>query len=85
MILKITKQAERSYQKLSLIIQKKADKQFELLLSGYRHPSLRARKMSGGNKFEARIDLHYRFTFSIDEENVYILTVGMHDEGLGKK
>lgn len=85
MILKITKQAEKSYNKLSLIIQKKADKQFEHLLLDYRHPSLRARKMGGGDKFEARIDVHYRFTFTIDGENVFVLTIGMHDEGLGKK
>lgn len=41
--------------------------------------------MGGENCFEGRIDLHYRFTFVIDGENIYILTVGPHDEGLGKK
>lgn len=85
MTLKFTKQAEKDYQKLPLNIQKKADKQFKLFLSGYRHPSLRARKMSGGNRFEGRIDLQYRFTFTVEGENIYILTIGPHDEGLGKK
>lgn len=61
MILKFTKQAEKNYKKLPANIQKKADKQFASLLSDYRHPSLRARKMGGENCFEGRIDLHYRF------------------------
>ena len=51
----------------------------------YRHPSLRARKKGGENRYEARIDFHYRFTFIITGEDVFILSMGMHDEGLGKK
>lgn len=66
-------------------VQKKAHKQFSFLLINYRHPSLRTRKMGGENHFEGRVDLHYRFTFIIEEENIYILTIGPHDEGLGKK
>lgn len=85
MTLKFTKQAEKAYWKLQLPIQKKADKQFNFLIADYRHPSLRTGKMGGENKFEARIDLHYRFTFLIEGENIYILTIGMHDKGLGKK
>lgn len=85
MILKFTKQAEKSYQKLPINIQKKGNKQFAFLLSDYRHPSLRTRKMSGENKFEGRIDFHYRFTFTLDGETTYILTIGLHDEGLGRK
>ncbi len=42
-----SKNAEKSYSNLPLNIQKKADKQFLLLLSNYRHPSLRTRKMGG--------------------------------------
>ena len=85
MNLKVSKQAEKDYQKLPLILQKKADKQFTLLLIDYRHPSLRTRKMGGENKLEGRIDRKYRFTFLIEGEEIYILTVGPHDEGLGKK
>ncbi|MGI8419723.1 MAG: hypothetical protein ACR2LN_03700 [Candidatus Levyibacteriota bacterium] len=40
--------------------------------------------MSNGD-FEARIDYHYRFTFSISAEEIIILSIGPHDEGLGKK
>lgn len=85
MILKVTKQAEKDYKKLSLTIQKKTDKQFAILITDYRHPSLRARKKSGENKYEARIDYHYRFTFVVEGEDIFILSIGMHDEGLGKK
>lgn len=85
MILSFTKKAQRSYQKLPLSLQKKADKQFAYLISNYRHPSLRARKMGGQGSFEAKIDIHYRFTFQIEEDRIYILTIGPHDKGLGKK
>ena len=80
-----SKNAEKSYGRLPPNIQKKADKQFALLLSNYRHPSLRTRKMGVTNRFEARIDLHYRFTFELDSELVTLRTIGMHDVGLGKK
>jgi len=66
-------------------IQKKVHRQLILLLSDYRHPSLRARKMGGSEVFEARIDIHYRFTFQIVENQIFILVIGPHDEGLGKK
>lgn len=85
MILKFSKTAEESYKKLPLNIQKKADKQFLLLLSNYRHPSLRTRKMGSQGVFEGRIDIHYRFTFQVEGENIHILIVGPHDIGLGKK
>jgi len=41
--------------------------------------------MAGINRFEARIDLHYRFTFEIKDNDVILRTIGPHDEGLGKK
>jgi len=40
--------------------------------------------MAGESHFEGRVDKKYRFTFIVDKEDIYILTVGMHDEGLGK-
>lgn len=84
MIISFTKKAEKAYLNLPAKIQKKSDKQFLILTENYRQPSLRARKM-GGEIFEARIDIHYRFTFQIEGENIFILTIGPHDEGLGKK
>ena len=80
----LTKQAESSYRKLPLQIQKKVDKQLLLLVLNYRHPSLRARKMGGVGHYEARVDRRYRFTFVVDDEEIFVLTVGPYDEGLGK-
>ena len=85
MNIRFTKQADKDYKKLPIQIQKKADKQFIFLSSDYHHPSLNSRKMGGENKFEGRVDYKYRFTFLIEGEEIYILTVGLHDEGLGKK
>ena len=81
----VSPKAEKQLSKLPQSIQKKTHRQFAFLISDYRHPSLFSRKMGGQNIFEARIDIHYRFTFQIEEENIYILTIGPHDEGLGKK
>lgn len=77
--------AKKHLLKLPLNIQKKTEKQFSLLIENYHHPSLRTRKMGGGNIFEGSIDIHYRFRFQIEGENIYILTIGPHDVGLGKK
>lgn len=81
----VTPEAKKRLSKLPLNIQKKAEKQFTLLISDYRYPSLHTRKLGGGDVFEARIDLHYRFTFQVIGEEIYILTIGPHDVGLGKK
>lgn len=85
MKLTIAPEATEQLSKLPKQVQKKANKQFTFLLLNYRHPSLRTRKMGGANIFEARIDIHYRFSFQVEGENIYILTIGPHDVGLGKK
>lgn len=41
--------------------------------------------MGGGEIFEARIDIHYRFTFEITQDTITLRTIGPHDIGLGKK
>lgn len=85
MRLRYSQNAQRNYKNLPARLQLKADKQFQLLLINYRHPSLKTRKMSGENKFEGRIDRKYRFTFIIEGDAIFILSIGMHDIGLGKK
>jgi len=68
---------KRRITKFPVPIQKKIERQLIYLSEDVRHPSLHARKMSGNvNKYEARIDYHYRFTY---------LAAGPHDTGLGKK
>ncbi len=81
----LTEEADKNYRKLPARLQTKTDKQFLHLLNNRRHPSLRTKKMTGGDCFEGRIDYHYRFTFIISAETIFILSIGPHDEGLGKK
>ena len=80
----LSKEAEKSYAKLPFSIKKKADKQFNFLATNIKHPSLRVKKMQGLPFYEARIDYHYRFIFSIGATSITIITLGPHDEGLGK-
>ncbi|MBI3559008.1 cytotoxin [Candidatus Gottesmanbacteria bacterium] len=76
---------KKQYQKLPAQLRKKFDKQLKFLITDFRHPSLRTRKMGGEDKFEARLDHHNRFTYKIVDEEVFLLTIGPHDMGLGKK
>ena len=76
---------KKQHQRLPQSQQKKFAKQLAYLTADLRHPSLRSRKMAGANKFEARIDRHYRFTYIINLNEIWLLTIGPHDEGLGKK
>ena len=86
LIIQFSTAADKSYQNLPSQIRKKADKQLARIVIDIRYPSLRVKKMRGyHDKFEARIDSHYRFAFSIQGNILYIHTLGPHDEGLGKK
>lgn len=86
MRIRLQKRAEKSYLKLSPVIKEKANKKFLLLDKDINHPQLFSKKMKGFvNRWEVRIDYHYRFTFIVEKETIYILSVGMHDEGLGRK
>lgn len=73
------------YLKLPSTIQKKVDKTIVFLTSDLKYPSLRVKKMHGIDAYEARVDIHYRLTFSIVGDLLELYTVGMHDTGLGKK
>lgn len=84
MKIKFTKKAQKQFTKLPEKLKQKTRKQFHFLLDNYNHPSLRIRKMSGVGIFEARIDRGYRFTFMIIDSELFILSIGQHDEGLGK-
>ncbi|MBI5465015.1 type II toxin-antitoxin system RelE/ParE family toxin [Candidatus Gottesmanbacteria bacterium] len=77
--------ADKQLKKLPQVIDKKFIKQLTFLVSNPEHPSLRSKKMASENKFEARIDRHYRFTYLMTKDEVFIISVGPHDEGLGKK
>ncbi|MCL5746960.1 MAG: hypothetical protein M1277_01615 [Patescibacteria group bacterium] len=86
MIINFSNKAKKLYKKLPLTIKKKADKQLKFIRVNPNHPSLNVKKMQGfENRWEARIDLHYRFTFEKHEDIITLRTIGPHDEGLGKK
>ena len=85
MIIIVSPQAKKQLIKLPKNIQDKTRKQFHFLVNDYRHPSLKISKMKGRGVFEARIDIHYRFSFVVEDEQILVLTVGQHDKGLGKK
>ena len=80
-----TKKFKKQFKKFPLSLQKRFDIKLSLLLANPRHPSLRAKKMGGAEIFEARLTKHYRFTYQLMEGEVWLLTIGTHDEGLGKQ
>lgn len=85
MKVEFTKPAANQYRKLSLTIKKKVDKQLLFLQENPKHPSLRVKKMASSLLYEARIDRQYRLRFLWENDSAYIISVGPHDEGLGKK
>jgi mRNA-degrading endonuclease RelE of RelBE toxin-antitoxin system len=68
------------YTRLPQTLQQRVDKALALLLDNPRHPSLQIKKMKGyENRWEGRVSLHYRFTFTIDADAYVLLRVGTHD------
>ena len=61
-------------------IQRRAAKQFQLLLDNPRHPSLRIKKMEGSQDiWEGRITKAYRFTFQVQGDTYLLRRIGTHD------
>lgn len=79
-----TEKFKKQYKKLPFLIKKKFLKQLEFLLKDMSYPSLQVKKMPGSNIFEARVDYHHRFRFITVDSALWLLTIGPHDEGLGK-
>ncbi len=74
-----TEQFVKCYEDLAQNVQKQTDKQLELLLTNFRHPSLRTKKIRGtDNIWEARVTREYRFTFQIEGELYILRKVGTH-------
>jgi mRNA-degrading endonuclease RelE of RelBE toxin-antitoxin system len=74
-----TEQFVKCYEDLSQNVQKQTDKQLELLLTNFRPPSLRTKKIRGtDNIWEARVTREYRFTFQIEGELYILRKVGTH-------
>lgn len=78
-------QAKKHLHKLPLSLRKILYKQLTLLSTNPRYPSLRVKRMSGYPYFEARLSRHYRFVFDRVDGAIWVIALGPHDEGLGKK
>ena len=70
----------RDYARLPTAIRKKVARQLGHLASDIRHPGLYAKKVTGApDIWEARIDIHNRLTFQIENETVVLRRVGPHN------
>ena len=80
MTLRPTARFAADYDALPQQLRQRVDKALGLLLENTRHPSLQVKKMEGyDNRWEGRVTLHYRFTFSIDGDTYVLLRVGTHE------
>ena len=71
----------KDFVKLPQNIQQKFDRQTRFLVAyGVRHPGLSAKKMRGEAAiWEARIDIHYRFTFQLQGQVIILRRIGTHE------
>ncbi len=78
--LKRSKPFLKQYLKLPPPIRKKVDRQLRQLIQDMRHPTLQAKKMVNHEDiWEARIDIHYRMTFTFEREVITLRRVGTHE------
>ncbi len=76
---------KEDYKKLPKTIQDKFDKKILFFEKNIHHPSLRVKKMKGHqNRWEASIDMFYRFTFEIHKDYYLLRRIGPHDNVLKK-
>jgi len=80
-----TEAFKEDYKRLPKTVQKKFDEKIRLFINDISHPSLRAKKMKGHkNRWEASIDMFYRFTFEIHRDYYLLRRIGPHDYVLKK-
>lgn len=83
MKIKAYKSFKKTYKVLPQNIQDKVDKQIEIIEEDYLYPSLHTKKIKGKEGiWEVRVDIHYRMTFEILGDTIYLRTVGNHDDVL---
>lgn len=51
-----------------------------VLASNSRHPSLRLHKLKGSHYWSVSVNMSLRIILSIEENHVYLLDIGTHDE-----
>ncbi len=82
MEIEFTEEFKRRYKELTLIIQKKAEKQEKLFRANPFYPSLHTEKINpkGREVWTIRIDDQYRVAFRfLTGQKALFLTVGSHD------
>lgn len=79
MTIRFAKSFVKDYKKLPDAKRKKVDKAIRQLKTDRQHPALNIRKMVGVEKWEVRIDYHYRMTFRMYSGVVELSRVGTHE------
>lgn len=76
---------KEDYKRLPENVQAKFDQKIRRFMHDIRHPSLRVKKMKGHkDRWEASIDMFYRFTFEIHQDYYLLRRIGPHDAVLKK-
>ena len=79
----LSKKFVRACDRLPLLVQKRVDRVLRLLDENWRHPGLRARRLSGHRDiFYARVDREHRITYERRGDVLVLRNVGRHDETL---
>ena len=74
---------KKDFKELPVSVQEKFKKKIILFIGNIKHPSLRVQKMGGHKyKWEASIDMFYRFTFEIHRDFYLLRRIGPHDKVL---
>ncbi len=75
-----TRPFDQDFAQLPESIKRRAERQFQHLLTNPRHPSLRLKKMEDPRDiWEGRVTRGYRFTFQIVGETYLLRRIGTHD------
>ena len=73
--------ARRDYNSLPEVVRKTANKQFDLLLVNFMHPSLRSKKYSESKDvWQGRVNKNYRFYFKITSDIYEIIAILKHSK-----
>ncbi len=76
---------KEDYTRLPKSVQEKFEQKIRLFVNNINHPSLRVKKMQGHkNRWEASIDMFYRFTFEVHSDHYLLRRIGPHDVVLKK-
>jgi len=77
--IKAYKRFQKAYKSLPKEVQKKIDKQIELLSKDFKHPSLYTKKIKGTEGlWEIRLDIHHRLTFEVIDDTIFLRVYSAH-------